>query len=144
MTRGPHSRTVLALLGMLLLPALHATPMLRSGLWRYDIHILSGGHNTSTHTLEHCYKKPRLLKPDTPKGCEAPALHVQGTTARWVVACTLANGMVHIRSRGIITYLDRGNAFQESSVSQITMPTTGTRVFQVRMTGRRLGACPKG
>jgi hypothetical protein len=117
--------------------------MLRPGLWRYDIHIRNGGHNTS-HTLEHCYKKARLLKPDTPKECETPALHIQGATARWVVACTLANGMVHIRARGIITYLDGGNAFQESSVSHITMPTTGTRVFQVRMTGRRLGACPKG
>ncbi len=144
---------VLALLAApLLMTALRAAPTLNPGLWRFRYHIQGlGGMQNKTKTMTFCYKKPQPVKPSGPKECVPPAPQVQGSTARWTVACTLNKGPVamHIHSQGVIVYLDGGNAFRETTVTHMVMPGMpgmpgGMRgyTYNVRVTGRRVGACP--
>lgn len=126
---------------VLLVPVLRAAPTLNPGLWRYSIHTEGGGQSRG-QTLEHCYTKPRTVKPTAPKQCAAPVVRVKGSTARWVVSCAFGGGTMRIRSRGLITYLSGGNAFREEAVTQVVMPM-GTRTFRTQVNGVRIGACTK-
>lgn len=139
----PSSRRLLAglaiLAAFLAVPALRAAPVLASGLWRYTYHVTGPGQNM-THTLVHCYTSPHAPQAPHMKGCAVPVLHVKGSTARWVLACSLDGGQVRFQTRGTVVYLDGGNAFREDSVSRVTMPF-GTRVYETRVTGQRIGAC---
>lgn len=128
--------------GVFVVPASYAHPRLAPGLWRFETHLQGSGQN-KTQVLVHCYRAPRSLKPKPFKACGTPVVHDHGSSATWVLSCTLDGGMVHIRSHGNIVYLDHGRAFREESVDEVTMPMSeGTRVLTTTVEGKLIGTCP--
>jgi hypothetical protein len=136
---------VFAFCAFMPLYAFSAAPNMQDGQWEVTLKMEMQGmpaHMSRPMTYTHCMTRDNAIpqRREKNKDCVMKDQKVSGNTVTWDMVCKDKEG-TEMRGTGKITY--KGDKFDGVMTSTVNSRDTGTRVMNYKMSGRRLGPCPK-
>ncbi len=136
---------VFAVFALMPFNAFAASPNMQDGQWEITLKMEMKGmpaHMSRPMTYTHCMTRDNAVpqKQEKNKDCVMKDQKVSGNTVSWDMVCKDKDG-TEMRGTGRITY--KGDKFDGVMKSTVNSRDTGPMVMNYKMSGRRLGPCPK-